>query len=355
MMPAGALAAENWTLFDFESVFAAFRDDDVFGSEMYNNTIGLVFGPTILGMHGKQHHDHRSLVAKAFRQSALDAVGTRGDRPDLRSTGRRDQERRRGRSGQGGDIRVPHPRHRRAAGPAAGGPRDVPAVVAGPDLDHRGHRGGSERVGRIGHLLPGPGGPATQHDDRRHHRRSRRARRSTARSSPTKRSSRSCGCCCPPGWRPPIGRRATCCTCCSRIPTNCRRCSRIATSSRPRSKKGIRYETPLVMVPRNTTRDVEMHGMPIPEGAQVNLCMGSANRDEKRWDRRRRVRHPPAAARAHLLRGRHPQLPRHAPGPSGNEGDAEQPLRSGDRPAAGAPTTTPRSSACRSARRSTCP
>src|SRR5260370_7947981 len=38
---------------------------------MYNQTIGLVFGPTILGMHGKQHHDHRSLVAKAFRQSAL--------------------------------------------------------------------------------------------------------------------------------------------------------------------------------------------------------------------------------------------------------------------------------------------
>ena len=58
-------------MFDFESVFAAFREDEVFASEMYNNTIGLVFGPTILGMHGKQHHDHRSLVSKAFKQSAL--------------------------------------------------------------------------------------------------------------------------------------------------------------------------------------------------------------------------------------------------------------------------------------------
>ena len=38
----------------------------VFGSEMYNDTIGLVFGPTILGMHGKQHHDHRSLVAQGL-------------------------------------------------------------------------------------------------------------------------------------------------------------------------------------------------------------------------------------------------------------------------------------------------
>jgi cytochrome P450 len=72
MAPRELSSAEEWTLFDFESVFAAFRDDDVYGSEMYNNTIGLVFGPTILGMHGKQHHDHRSLVAKAFRQSALE-------------------------------------------------------------------------------------------------------------------------------------------------------------------------------------------------------------------------------------------------------------------------------------------
>ena len=100
-------------------------------------------------------------------------------------------------------------------------------------------------------------------------------------------------------------------------------------------EEGIRYETPLVLVARNTTRDVEMHGMTIPEGAQVNVCMGSANRDEKRWAEPRRVRHPPAAARAHLIRRRHPQLPRHAPGPGGNEGDAEQPLRSRDRPAAG--------------------
>src|SRR5258705_8812020 len=71
LMPPELKNSENWTLFDFESVFAAFREDTVFGSEMYNATIGLVFGPTILGMHGKQHHDHRSLVAKAFRQSAL--------------------------------------------------------------------------------------------------------------------------------------------------------------------------------------------------------------------------------------------------------------------------------------------
>jgi cytochrome P450 len=48
-------------------------------------------------------------------------------------------------------------------------------------------------------------------------------------------------------------------------------------------EEGLRYETPLVSVPRTTTRDVEINGIPIREGAQVNLCMGSANRDETRW------------------------------------------------------------------------
>ena len=49
-------------------------------------------------------------------------------------------------------------------------------------------------------------------------------------------------------------------------------------------EEGIRFETPLVLVMRNTTRAVEMHGITVPKGAQVNLCMGSANRDENRWE-----------------------------------------------------------------------
>lgn len=33
-----------------------------------------------------------------------------------------------------------------------------------------------------------------------------------------------CGCCCPPGWRPPTGPRAICCSCCSPTPNNSPRC-----------------------------------------------------------------------------------------------------------------------------------
>jgi cytochrome P450 len=48
-------------------------------------------------------------------------------------------------------------------------------------------------------------------------------------------------------------------------------------------EEALRYETPLVSVPRTAARDVELHGTTIPAGAQVNLCIGSANRDETRW------------------------------------------------------------------------
>jgi cytochrome P450 len=48
-------------------------------------------------------------------------------------------------------------------------------------------------------------------------------------------------------------------------------------------EEAIRYETPLVSVPRTTTREVEVRGCTIPAGAEVHLCMGSANRDGTRW------------------------------------------------------------------------
>ena len=36
--------------------------------------------------------------------------------------------------------------------------------------------------------------------------------------------------------------------------------------------------------PRKAKRDTELQGMPIPEGAVLHLCLGSANRDPARWD-----------------------------------------------------------------------
>src|SRR6201993_2843600 len=71
-MPEELRPNDEWVLFGYDGVFQAFRDDRIFTSAEYDKTIGLVMGHTILAMGGKEHHDHRSLVAKAFRATALE-------------------------------------------------------------------------------------------------------------------------------------------------------------------------------------------------------------------------------------------------------------------------------------------
>jgi cytochrome P450 len=72
LLPPELKPDDEWALFGYDGVFQAFRDDRIFTSATYDKTIGLVMGHTILAMGGKEHHDHRSLVAKAFRASALE-------------------------------------------------------------------------------------------------------------------------------------------------------------------------------------------------------------------------------------------------------------------------------------------
>jgi cytochrome P450 len=67
-----ALRPENsFAAVSFDAVNKAFRDWRVFNSAMYDNTIGLFIGRTILAMEGRQHRDHRNLVPAAFKSKAL--------------------------------------------------------------------------------------------------------------------------------------------------------------------------------------------------------------------------------------------------------------------------------------------
>jgi hypothetical protein len=47
----------------------------------------------------------------------------------------------------------------------------------------------------------------------------------------------------------------------------------------------LRYEGSTQFMARTLTRPVELHGEQMPEGAKVLLLLGSANRDERVWDR----------------------------------------------------------------------
>ena len=50
-------------------------------------------------------------------------------------------------------------------------------------------------------------------------------------------------------------------------------------------EEGMRWDAPTQGFVRTPTRDVELHGVTVPEGSQVLLHIGSANRDEREFDR----------------------------------------------------------------------
>lgn len=77
-------------------------------------------------------------------------------------------------------------------------------------------------------------------------------------------------------------------------------------------EEGLRYETPLTTVQRSANQDTVLEGVELPAGAVIDVCIGSANRDEKRWERaeefdifRKRVPHITFAAGEHTCMGLH--------------------------------------------------
>jgi cytochrome P450 len=270
-------------LFDFESVFTAFREDEVFGSQMYHNTIELVFGPTILGMHGKEHHDHRSLVSKAFKQSALaqwepevidpicdqlvDAFKDDGEVDLVKA------------------VTFEFPTRVTAA--LLGLPQD--------DLDMF-RKLSFDLISIIEDVEAGLNASAElgtyfqeQVDQRR--------RKPTddvigdlvaAEIDGEKLTDEAIisflRLLLPAGLETTYRSSGNLLQLLLTHPDQLEELQRNRDLIPAAIEEGIRYETPLVVVARVVNRDFEMHDITIPEGAQVNLCMGSANRDETRWE-----------------------------------------------------------------------
>jgi cytochrome P450 len=69
--PESLMPKQEYSAMSFNAVNTVFRDGRVFSSEPYDKTIGLFMGPTILAMEGKKHRDHRNLVSAAFKSKAL--------------------------------------------------------------------------------------------------------------------------------------------------------------------------------------------------------------------------------------------------------------------------------------------
>ncbi|OBK81189.1 cytochrome [Mycobacterium sp. 1164985.4] len=282
-MPPELLPPEEWTLFDYDSVFAAFRDCDVYGSQVYHRTIEMVFGPTILGMHGKQHHDHRGLISNAFRQSALahwepEVIVPICDRlvDEFLDDGEVDLVK---------AMTFEFPTRVTAA--LLGLPQEdldlfrrlsFELISITDDIE----AGLTASVG-LGEYFQ------AQIDQRR--------RRMTddiigdlvdAEIDGEKLTDEAIISFL--RLLLPAGLETTYRSSGNLLYLLLTHPEQLAAVERDRElipaaiEEGLRFETPLVAVPRCTTRDVEVHGIGIPEGAQVNLCIGSANRDEKRWE-----------------------------------------------------------------------
>jgi len=70
-LPESMRPKDVYAVLSFDAVNKAFRDGHVFRSSGYDSSIGLFMGKTILAMEGKQHRDHRNLVSAAFKSKSL--------------------------------------------------------------------------------------------------------------------------------------------------------------------------------------------------------------------------------------------------------------------------------------------
>ena len=311
LLPEELKPDDEWILFGYDGVCQAFRDDRVFTSAAYDKTIGLVMGHTILAMGGKEHHDHRSLVAKAFRASALarwepSVIGPVCDHlvDEFKHDGHADLVK---------ALTFEFPT--RIIATLLGLPREdldmfrrlsldlisIPTdIVAGLNAAGELHSYFLNQVEQrrreptndiIGDLV------AAEIDGKKLTDEAIIAFLRLLLPAGLETTYRSSG------------------NLLYLLLTHPEQLAMIAadrTLIPAAIEEGIRYETPLTMVMRTTTEDVEVSGRTIPAGAQVDLCMGSANRDESRWAnpntfdvRRPRQAHIAFAGGIHMCLGMH--------------------------------------------------
>jgi cytochrome P450 len=310
-MPEELRPSDEWVLFGYDGVFQAFRDDRTFTSAEYDKTIGLVMGHTILAMGGKEHHDHRSLVAKAFRATALQRWEPSVIAPvcyelidEIKYDGHADLVK---------ALTFEFPT------------RIISVLLGLPpeDLDMF-RRLSLDLISIPTDIMAGLSAAAELHGyflDQVEQRR----RKPTddiigdlvvAEIDGEKLTDEAII-----GFLRlllPAGLETTYRSSGNLLYLLLTHPEQLAMVNRDRSliptaiEEGLRVETPLTMVMRTTTEEIELGDKIIPAGAQVDLCMGSANRDEKRWPDsntfdigRKRQAHIAFAGGIHMCLGMH--------------------------------------------------
>ncbi|GFG50026.1 cytochrome P450 [Mycolicibacterium agri] len=309
--PAAMRPEHLYAAVSFDAVNRVFRDSKAFNSHIYDSTVGLFIGPTILAMEGKQHWDHRNLVSSAFKSKSLSRWEPEVVRPVVNAlidefvdAGEADLVR---------DFTLEFPT------------RVISRLLGLPEEDlpwfrkravelisyHINYKRSFEASGALKEYF------LDQIDKRRSRptediigdlvdaevdgeKLSDEAIYSFLRlllPAGLETTYRSSG------------------NLLYLLLTHPDQFAAVAVNREliaPAIEEGLRVETPLTTVQRYATAETQLEGVTIPEGAVIDVCIGSANHDERRWERseefdifRKRVPHISFAAGEHTCMGLH--------------------------------------------------
>lgn len=295
----------------FDAVNRVFRDGKVFDSSIYDNTIGLFIGPSILAMEGKVHRDHRNLVSAAFKTRSLARWEPEIVRPVVDALV--DEFAEKGEADLVRDFTFEFPT------------RVISKLLGLPEEDLAWFRA------RAVELIS-------------YHVKYKRAFEASAALKDYFMAQIDLRRCAPTediigdlvtaeidGEKLtdeaiysflrlllPAGLETTYRSSGNLLYLLLSNPDQLAELQRDRElvgpaiEEGLRFETPLTTVQRAATAATELDGVAIPEGAIIDVCIGSANRDESRWEnsetfdiQRKRLPHISFAAGEHTCLGLH--------------------------------------------------
>ena len=295
----------------FDAVNRIFRDGKVFNSHIYDSTIGLFMGPTILAMEGKTHWEHRNLVSSAFKSRSLLRWEPEVVRPVVNTlidefvdAGEADLVR---------DFTLEFPT--RVIAKLLGLPEEDLASFRRHAVDlisyHVKYKRAFEASAALKDYF------LTHIEKRRSHptediigdlvsaeidgeRLSDEAIYSFLRLL------------LPAGLETTYRSSGNLLFHLLTHPEQFRAVQADRELIGPAIEEGLRFETPLTTVQRYAAEETELEGVTLPKGAVIDVCIGSANRDENRWERseefdifRKRLPHIAFAAGEHTCLGLH--------------------------------------------------
>ncbi len=283
MLPEGMATSETWTAFRFEDCSRILRSARLFSSTGYDSTIGLLMGHMILGMDDPEHRIHRNLVAHAFREKSLarwdaDLIAPIGNELIDRFAGR-------GRAELVRELTFEFPV--RVIARLLGLPEEdfaqfqrwsIELIGLGADLE-RGLAASESLKSYFAGVVA---------ERRRAPRQDVISDLVAAEIEGEKLTDEAINAFLL--LLLPAGAETTYRSSGNLLLLLLTHPEQLAAVQRDRSlvdqaiEEGLRLEPPLLLINRTATAEVELNAVTIPAGGDIATCLGSANRDESRWE-----------------------------------------------------------------------